>query len=112
MSRVLKVNISKADPEKSLISPHAMGNVLNLLHEPKAQLLLPWQSHTLYSHRQSHGSFHSLQKLSVVLSQSTLWAVPSFDSTESGRKIYKETDVIIRWRKDNMPGVHIVMAFC
>lgn len=111
MSRVLKVNIRKADPERSGISPHATGKVLHLLHEPKAQLLLPWQSHTLHSHRQPHSSFHGLQKLSVVLSQSTPCVMPSFESTESQRKTYKEADAIMRWRKDNMPVVPLCHAW-
>lgn len=44
---------------------------LHLLHEAQAQLLLPWQSHTLHGHGQPHSSFHSLQKSRTVLSQGT-----------------------------------------
>lgn len=69
--RERKVVIAKAGSQESQISLCAAGKCLHLLHEAKAQLLLPWQSHALDGHRQPHGSFHSLQKLRMVLSQST-----------------------------------------
>lgn len=66
-----KVIIVKAGSQKSHISLHAVGKCLHLLHKAKAQVLLPWQSHALDGHLQPRSSFHSLHKLSMVLSQST-----------------------------------------
>lgn len=64
-----KVIIVRAGSQKSHISLHAVGKCLHLLHEAKAQVLL--QSHALDGHLQPCSSFHSLHKLSMVLSQST-----------------------------------------
>ena len=45
---------------QSLGSTVVLGQGLHLFHEPETQLLFPWKSNALHSHRKSHRSLYRL----------------------------------------------------